>query len=196
MKDEHIGEKYGKLTIIKRLENVGYHKYYLCQCDCGSQKRVRYQHLKDGKIKSCTCIRKAMITTHNMCHTRLNNIWRSMKQRCLNIKNTGYSYYGGRGIKICDEWLNDFQAFYNWAINNGYEEHLTLDRINTNGNYEPSNCRWVTKKEQANNTRKNRIIFYNDEVYTLSQLAEKLKVNKKSLGYRLDHNLPLRGKYE
>jgi len=95
-------------------------------------------------------------TKHNLTNHRLYNILKMMKQRVYNKKHTNYDYYGGRGITICDEWRNDFMSFYNWSIENGYQEDLTIDRINVNGNYEPSNCRWATRAVQSRNTKKIR----------------------------------------
>lgn len=117
--------------------------------------------------------------------TRLYSIYRGMKDRCQRKTNDNYNRYGGRGIKVCEEWLSDFMAFYNWAINNGYKDNLTIDRINSNGNYEPSNCRWQTYKEQANNTRKNNFITFNNETHSLSQWAEILGMKRSTLTTRI-----------
>ena len=108
-----------------------------------------------------------------------------MKQRCCDANSTYYKDYGGRGITICPEWLNDFQAFYNWAVANGYANNLTIDRKDVNGNYEPSNCRWVTQKEQQNNTRKNYLLKYNGKIQTLAQWAEETQIPYRTLWSRL-----------
>ena len=110
---------------------------------------------------------------HGMSRTRLYNIWREMKRRCYNKACKSYKDYGGRGIIVCLEWLNNFQTFYDWAITNGYNEILSIERKDVNGNYEPSNCRWATKKEQANNKRNNHFITINDEIMTIAQCAKK-----------------------
>lgn len=102
---------------------------------------------------------------------RLYSIWHNMKSRCYYTHAEKYKYYGGRGITVCDEWRDDFNAFYNWAINNGYKDDLTLDRIDSNGNYEPKNCRWATIAEQNNNSKKNNYIAYNGETKTAAQWA-------------------------
>ena len=112
-----------------------------------------------------------------------------MKARCYNANNPYYYNYGGRGISICDEWLNDFSSFYNWAVNNGYKDTLFIDRINNNGNYEPSNCRWVTPKENSNNKRNNIYIAYKGETHTMSQWAEILQMSESTLRNRMYRNL-------
>lgn len=128
---------------------------------------------------------------HGKRNTRLYVVWISMKQRCLNPKNKDYCKYGKRGIKVCDEWINDFMSFYNWAMENGYDENapkgkFTVDRIDNNGNYGPSNCRLTTIKGQSNNRRNNRIINYNGENVTLTMLAEKYNINPSTFNDRLE----------
>ena len=111
-----------------------------------------------------------------MAKTRIYRIWQAMKQRCTNSRCDCYRNYGERGIKICQEWEKDFVCFYNWAIKKGYNDNLSIDRIDVNGNYEPKNCRWATIKQQANNTRKNHFIKFNGEKYTLKQFSEKYNI--------------------
>lgn len=109
---------------------------------------------------------------HHLRHTRIYNIWTGIKSRCLNKNHKDYQLYGKRGIKVCDDWKNDIRAFYSWSIENGYKEDLTIDRIDPNGNYEPSNCRWVTMKEQQRNRRNNVLLSYNGETHCVSEWAE------------------------
>lgn len=126
-----------------------------------------------------------------MSETRINRIWLRMRNRCNNKNNEQYKNYGGRGIKVCDEWLNKdngFMNFYNWAINNGYKENLTIDRIDVNGDYEPNNCRWITMFDQQSNKRNNRFIEYYGKIYTVSQLSRYLKINKDTLIKRINNN--------
>ena len=176
------GKRFGRLTVIKRTESTNHNIKWLCKCDCGNEKSVFGIDLTQGKTASCGCIRKEMViqknTKHGYAHTRLHNEWTGIKQRCFNVKNQAYKNYGGRGITMCDEWKDNFFVFYEWAMNNGYQDDLTIDRIDNNGNYEPSNCRWTDRITQANNTRVNRRIEYKGETRTLKEWAR-----IKNIGY-------------
>lgn len=130
------------------------------------------------------------VKRHGLSKTRLHTIWHSMYCRCHYPQTNQYKNYGGRGIKICEEWEKDFVSFYNWAMDNGYNDNLTLDRINVNGNYEPSNCRWITRKEQGRNTTKNRFITYNGETKTLTEWSETYNINITTLSDRLKAGIP------
>lgn len=151
-------QKYGRLCAIRRVDNNKHNQVcWLCRCECGNEIIVTTIDLRRGHTKSCGCLRKEIVgathRTHGKRHTRLHSIWATMKERCDLKKRRDYKYYGGRGITVCDEWRNDFQAFYDWAMANGYLDDLTIDRIDVNGNYEPSNCRWITIQEQQKNKR-------------------------------------------
>lgn len=187
------GERFGRLFVVKRVENnnKGYAQW-LCKCDCGKETIVVTANLKRGHTKSCGCLRKdntsgekCSLYKHGKYNTKLYKVWHNMKERCLNNNATHYEFYGGRGITICNEWKKDFMSFYNWAINNGYNDNLTIDRINVNGNYEPQNCRWITIKEQANNRRSNHLITYNKETHTMMEWAEIFNINYDTLRFRL-----------
>ena len=145
------GQKFGRLTVIKRIENQGTKAKWLCKCECGNFSKVTTDNLRNGHTKSCKC----SIIKHKYAHKEsLYFRWIGIKERCNNPNAYNYKNYGLRGIKVCKEWNDDYLKFRQWALNNGYKENLTIDRINVNGNYEPANCRWTTWKEQNNNKRR------------------------------------------
>lgn len=205
MSEDLRGKKFNRLTVLELFEKKqfyfngkkrGYIRYWLCQCECGNTKVIREDSLRQGRIKSCGCLKKEQDkinlgkTIHNQTYTRLYSIWTNLKTRCLNPNSKTYKWYGKRGITICDEWLNNFQSFYDWSYQNGFNElakrsDCTLDRINVNGNYEPLNCRWVSMKTQNNNRRNTRIIEYRGQEKSLTEWAEILKINRKTLYTRL-----------
>ncbi len=154
-----IGKTYGRLTVISYSEKNKYNRsMWLYKCECGNSKIISSNSLQQGHTKSCGCLDKEKHisspnrTTHGECGTRLYRIWQAMKNRCSNPNSPDYKrYYGGKGVTICDNWKYNYWTFRNWAVLHGYKENLSIDRIDPNGKYEPSNCRWATAKEQRHN---------------------------------------------
>lgn len=172
------GKRYNKLTVISRAKSRRQPSgklvtYWNCKCDCGNITQVRGWDLKNGHIISCGCLKK---TRNSLSKSRIYVAWHHMIQRCYRSNCKAYKNYGGRGIKICDEWLQDFMNFYNWAINNGYKDNLSIDRIDVNGNYEPNNCRWADDFTQRRNKRNNKYFSINGDTKTLTDWAKQYKI--------------------
>lgn len=177
------GNRFGRLVVTGRAENHvqpngTFKTQWRCLCDCGNVVIAQGMNLKNGHIKSCGCYSRDNPShrKHGMHGSRLYEVWKHIKQRCYDKGDKGYKNYGGRGIRICNEWANDFASFHDWAIANGYRDDLTIDRIDNDGDYCPENCRWVTTKVQDNNKRNNRNITYNGKTQTLAQWCEELKM--------------------
>lgn len=153
------GQRFGRLTVLKRAGSKNRQSAWLCKCDCGTEKVITSSNLKTNTI-SCGCYQKEVAkesnTIHGKAHTALAYVWNSMKQRCFNPNNKAYKNYGGRGITVCAEWKTSFQSFCDYvsALPHFGEKGYTLDRINNDGNYEPGNVKWSTRTEQNNNRRK------------------------------------------
>lgn len=193
-------KRFGRLTAIKYHHSDKYgHRYWLCKCDCGNEVIVFTGNL-GRHSHSCGCLARELISKANAKHlsskTRLYPIWSSMKQRCLRKTHCAYKNYGGRGIKVCDEWLGEhgFENFKQWAFENGYKEETlpnnlnkwTIDRIDNNGNYCPENCRWITAEEQQKNTRNNKYLTFNNKTQILADWAREIGIRIDTLWYRLN----------
>lgn len=168
------GQKFGKLTAIRRVSEIGEPVKWECKCDCGNTCIVSKNNL-GRSTKSCGCLKHK--GTHKLSKTRLYSVWTDMKQRCYNPNEIAYKNYGERGIEVCNEWKNDFGEFYDWAINNGYSDNLEIDRINNNQNYSPDNCRWITHQEQQLNKRDNKMITYNGITKPLKSWTDELGID-------------------
>lgn len=181
-------QKFGMLVVI---EQVGVRKgrgmFWKCLCECGQTKEVSGTYLVSGRTKSCGCLAKESLKTRSLTHGMSNNklyyTWKAMVSRCKNPKNPVFKHYGGRGISVDSQWL-DVKCFIEWALSNGYKEGLEIDRIDVNGNYEPVNCRWATRREQTNNKRNNVRVTINGETHTLGEWSDITGVNINTLQYR------------
>lgn len=181
------GKKFGKLTVIglgePRIKPCGKPvRIWKCQCDCGNETNVCTSDLNSGHTTSCGCVKKNILADitrkHGMTGTRIYNEYRGMKARCYNKNYQNYDNWGGRGIKVCDEWLGEhgFENFYDWSMSNGYTDDLTIDRIDNDKGYSPYNCRWATQLVQANNTRKNIYIQYQGKTQSLPDWCRELNL--------------------
>ena len=197
------GKRFGRFTVIGVADDGQRKTSYICQCDCGNIRKVRADGLLSGRSSSCGCY-KSEVSRRNVKNvpmqkkfqetgfkvggTRLYKIWRGMKARCYNEQSPSYERYGGRGIAICDEWKNDFLSFHEWAIENGYSDDLTIDRIDVNGNYEPSNCRWATNEQQSANRRSNINIKIGNATKTLMEWCKIFEIDYKKVYARYQRN--------
>lgn len=198
-----INQKYGKLFVVQK-SNFSKKNNIMwdCLCDCGNKTKVSTANLNSGRVRSCGCLKSEKLSkrniTHNQRHSHLYEVWKSMKQRCYNPKLKSYKNYGGRGIKICEPWYNDFQAFYDWAYANGYStkeqqnetKKLTIDRIDNNGNYTPDNCRWVTRKQQASNLRTTKLVTIKGETKCVADWCREYNIHRSTYDTRIRKGMP------
>jgi hypothetical protein len=186
-----MGMRFGHWIVIgkKRETRRGVSRvYWLCRCDCGNEKYVLGDTLKTGESKSCGCksiyFRTEKTRTHGLSKTKEYNIWEQIKRRCYKPKEKHFKYYGGRGIIMCDRWLNSFENFLTDMGKRPTNKH-SIDRIDNNGNYEPSNCRWALRIQQANNTRANVMIEYGGETDTMCNWARRVGIDREILRNRI-----------
>ena len=187
------GKRFGRLLVVGRGEDYVSPKGYcavnwICKCDCGNETLVRGCNLKSGASESCGCIRvdNPNRTTHGLSHTRIHSIWQGMKDRCYNTNSYSFNLYGSRNITICDEWLNNFESFYKWSMENGYDDSLSIDRIDNSLGYSPENCRWADSITQANNKRDNHILEFDGRALTMKQWSEETGIKYQKLKDRIN----------
>lgn len=198
------GVRFGRLVALERLATrtspTGKKfSVWLCQCDCGNLTEVRLSNLRQGSVSSCGCLSHEVHSENAKLiklgqlskkhgeskNNPLYGIWCAMKRRCINPNAGFYEIYGGRGITICEEWL-EYIPFKEWAVNNGYRKGLTLDRIDCDGNYEPSNCRWITMQEQQRNRRNNKHYDYKGKLYTVREIANMVGLKPRTIQGRIE----------
>ncbi len=183
------GQRFGRWTVLRYADKTEYgHPRFLCRCDCGTKKTVLSQSLRRGMTTSCGCYGEQAPRTHGMSYSHIYKVWTEMKQRCRNPKDKYYPNYGGRGIKVCERW----QLFENFYADMGeIPKGHQLDRKDNDGNYCAENCRWATRIQQQNNTRKNFIIKFNGHSHTLSEWARIKNIKRSTLQNRVNHHWPL-----
>lgn len=197
--DDLISRRFGYLT-VKELDHIHTtpcgtkRRMWKCQCDCGKETVVAENNLKNGSTKSCGCWKTKRInqynTSHGGSHDRLYLVWKNMKRRCNSHNDSHYEVYGAKGVSVCEEW-NEYDAFKKWAYDNGYDDEaefgeLTIDRIDNDGDYEPSNCRWVNRTVQANNTSRNRYVEFEGKRLTVAEFARAMNISQGRARYYVD----------
>lgn len=191
-REDITGRRFGRLTVIS-FDHDDPHRnsYWLCECDCGNKTVVTRGGLTSGNTTSCGCYNRERVSestrTHGLSRTPLYKVWRDMRTRCENENNIAYHRYGGRGIEVCDEWKK-FDNFKDWALDAGYNKGLTIDRVDNNSGYTPTNCRWVDWDTQGNNRSTNHIVEYNGHRHNIMEWAKILGVNYSTLWGRIKRN--------
>jgi hypothetical protein len=188
------GQRFGRLVAMGP---VGQRKttevLWLCQCDCGNQATARASLLANGTTRSCGCLAREGVSGRNRKHgfygTHIYKVWQGMKGRCSDFDSDHYASYGGRGIRVCAEWVASFQSFYSHVsgLEHFGDDGYTLDRIDVDGHYEPGNVRWATANEQGRNKRSNRLLTYQGRTQPMAAWAEELGIDNGTLFYRLSH---------
>lgn len=184
MHNKHSGKRFGRLLLKERVENTSTgHARYAYVCDCGSLGVANIRDIQSGRTQSCGCLHREKITSHNKARSPTYNVWSTMQQRCGNPNATGYSYYGGRGISVCERW----KTFENFLADMGEQpaRRMSIDRIDVNGNYEPGNCRWLSMTKQQLNRRNNRRITLGGLTQTVKEWCIDLKMSEELFRSRL-----------
>lgn len=182
------GMQFHYLTVVKASHSKRGDMYWNCICKCGKETVTKGTHLKSGNTKSCGCYRDELYKINAAGSRRKNKlyrVWQQIRYRCYNPKVAPYKNYGGRGIRVSEEWRNNFDEFYEWAMRNGYKDGLEVDRIDNNGDYGPNNCRLADRKTQLNNTRRNVFIEFDGKKLTIAQWSQITGINRTTLSYRL-----------
>lgn len=188
------GKRFGNLKVLN-FEGVNKNQKatWLCKCDCGNTKTIIAGNLKNGKSISCGCVQKDILRnnrkTHGKSNTSLYKLFSGIKRRCLNKNDSNFNNYGGRGIEICEEWLNDYDSFYSWANENGYKEGLSIERIDNDKGYNPNNCKWIEMSEQSKNRRCNKYIEINGDIKTISEWARLVGIDRNTISRRLKRGI-------
>lgn len=187
--EKYIGKQYGRWTVLSFSHRAsGKRQMYVCKCACGTVRPVSIAAIKNGHTISCGCLQKEVArklkTKHGDIHTRLYKIWQDMRCRCKYPSSKYYYMYGGAGIFVCPEWDN-YEIFRHWALTHGYDDTLSIDRIDGKKNYEPTNCRWITMKQQQRNKRTNRLITLGNKTQCVTDWCEELHLNRNTINKRL-----------
>lgn len=179
------GKEFGRILVLSRaVTRAKKGTRWKCKCTCGTIFFARSWNLRKGNTTSCGCYSAELKFKHGRHPKKLYAVWHHMKDRCFNPNNSRYHRYGGRGITICPEWRYDFAVFREWALTHGYQEGLTIDRIDNDGNYQPENCRWITNLEQQNNKANSRLITAHGETHTIAEWARILNIDPRTLHHR------------
>lgn len=188
----HSGKRFGKLLVTEVMKLVGGKAAWLCKCDCGNEKFIRANSLVSNMTKSCGCLHKETMAANSIYKGlrshKLYSVRRGMLNRCHLPSTKHYDNYGGRGISVCEEWRNSYLAFFNWALKSGWEDGLTIDRINNDGNYEPSNCRWVSRKANQNNRRNSTFVIINGQKKAMDELEHNYGIPASRIAHRIKYN--------
>lgn len=181
------GEVFGRLTAVRRTGSNSRGKtVWLFECSCGGKCESVLSNVRSGNTTSCGCLSSRLYSIHGMNGTRLFNIYRRMIDRCYNSKHKNYSRYGGRGITVCSDWLSNRSLFFDWAKAHGYDENLSIDRIDNDKGYFPDNCRWVTKRDQSNNRNNTLFVTIDGETKAATEWARQFGVNPSVFRSRLN----------
>jgi len=183
------GQRFGRLVVVERRGSTKNRAAkWFCECDCGNSKVICQRELKTGESRSCGCLHKELLSsrmrTHGMSKTYTYKIWQGIIKRCKNSNASNFDYYGGRGITVCDRWLESFANFFEDM--GECPKGMSIDRIDSSGNYEPENCRWATLEQQASNTRRSRLIEFDGKTLTLSQWSRETELGITTLFYRFE----------